>query len=188
MLWEPLDDVLGQGDLRLGEEDGGRVLRYHDHVFPVAAGTWDGDEADVAAVLARQHYVLAGWRERDEVLNYRRFFDVDGLVAVRVEVPDVFDATHRVLLDLNHRGIVEGFRIDHPDGLADPEGYLDRLRVRAAARAPRSGWRRSSRGRSGCRTGPATAPPATTPPGDHRRAGRPDHGAGAAARLGGHRR
>ncbi len=130
VLWEPLDDVLGKGDLRLGEENGGRVLRYHDHVFPVAAGTWDGDpSADVAAVLARQHYVLAGWRERDAVLNYRRFFDVDSLIAVRVELPDVFDATHQVLVDLNHRGIVEGYRIDHPDGLADPEGYVDRLRA-----------------------------------------------------------
>ena len=73
--------------------------------------------------------MLAGWREKDDVLNYRRFFDVDGLVAVRVEEPDVFDATHRVLVDLNHRGIVEGFRIDHPDGLADPAGYVDRLRA-----------------------------------------------------------
>ncbi len=130
VLWEPLADVLAKGDLRLGEENGERVLRYHDHVFPVAPDTWDGDAgADVAVVLDRQHYLLAGWREKDDVLNYRRFFDVDGLVAVRVEEPDVFDATHRVLVDLNHRGIVEGFRIDHPDGLADPAGYVDRLRA-----------------------------------------------------------
>ena len=130
VLWEPLVDVLEKGDLRLGEENGGQVLRYHDHVFPVADGTWDGDaSADVTAVLSAQHYVLAGWRERDEVLNYRRFFDVDGLIAVRVELPDVFEATHRLLVDLNHRGIVEGYRIDHPDGLADPAGYVDRLRA-----------------------------------------------------------
>jgi (1->4)-alpha-D-glucan 1-alpha-D-glucosylmutase len=130
VLWEGLADVLAKGDLRLGEENGQRVLRYHDHVFPVAPGSWDGDPgADVAEVLARQHYLLAGWREKDDVLNYRRFFDIDGLIAVRVEEPDVFDATHRVLLDLNQRGIVEGFRIDHPDGLADPAGYVDRLRA-----------------------------------------------------------
>ena len=130
VLWESLADVLAKGDLRLGEENGERVLRYHDHVFPVAPGTWDGDAAaDVADVLARQHYLLAGWREKDDVLNYRRFFDIDGLIAVRVEEPDVFEATHRVLLDLNHRGIVEGFRIDHPDGLADPAGYVDQLRA-----------------------------------------------------------
>jgi (1->4)-alpha-D-glucan 1-alpha-D-glucosylmutase len=131
VLWESLDDVLAHGDLHLGEEQGEQVLRYHDHVFPIADGTWDGDaNADVPAVLSRQHYRLAGWRESDTVLNYRRFFDVDTLVAVRVEEPDVFDATHELLLELNHRGLVEGFRIDHPDGLADPGGYLDRLRSR----------------------------------------------------------
>ena len=130
VLWDPLEEALAKGDLRLGEGSGERVLRYHDHVFPLADGTWDGDpDADVRTVLGRQHYRLAGWREKDAVLNYRRFFDVDSLIAVRVEEPDVFEATHRVLLDLNHQGVVEGFRIDHPDGLADPAGYLERLRA-----------------------------------------------------------
>jgi (1->4)-alpha-D-glucan 1-alpha-D-glucosylmutase len=131
VLWEPLEDVLAKNDLRLGDENGGgQVLRYHDHVFPVSEGSWDGDpNADVSVVLARQNYALAGWRERDEILNYRRFFDVDSLIAVRVEEPDVFEATHRTLLDLNHAGIIEGFRIDHPDGLADPTGYLEQLRA-----------------------------------------------------------
>ncbi len=130
VLWEPLADVLAKNDLRLGDENGGHVLRYHDHVFPVADGTWDGSpSADVTAVLDRQHYALASWRDRDEILNYRRFFDVDSLIAVRVEEADVFEATHRVLLDLNHAGVIEGFRIDHPDGLADPTGYLEQLRA-----------------------------------------------------------
>jgi (1->4)-alpha-D-glucan 1-alpha-D-glucosylmutase len=130
VLWENLDEVLAGTDLRPGEEDGQQVLRYHDHVFPLAEGTWDGDPAvDVATLLERQHYRLGGWRERDTVLNYRRFFDVDGLIAVRVEQADVFEETHRVLLDLNQRGIIEGLRIDHPDGLADPRGYLEMLRA-----------------------------------------------------------
>jgi (1->4)-alpha-D-glucan 1-alpha-D-glucosylmutase len=129
VLWEDLDAVLAKHELRLGEENGERVLRYHDHVFPVAEGTWDGDpNAEVADVLFAQHYRLAGWRDRDDVLNYRRFFDVDSLIAVRVEEPDVFDATHALLVELNHAGVIDGFRIDHPDGLADPEGYLVRLR------------------------------------------------------------
>ena len=62
------------------------------------------------------------------MLGYRRFFDVDTLIAIRVELDDVFDATHALLLDLYADGVVDGFRIDHPDGLADPEGYLERLR------------------------------------------------------------
>ncbi len=129
VLGEPLADVIASGDLRLDEQDGRPVLRYFDHDFPVADGTAPSG-ADVAEVLKGQHYVLAHWRERDAVLNYRRFFDVDSLIAVRVEEEDVFDATHALLVDLNQRGVVEGFRIDHPDGLADPQGYLELLRSR----------------------------------------------------------
>ncbi len=92
---------------------------------PSLAGTLGGSVEDV---LARQHYVLASWRQKDEVLGYRRFFDVDSLVAVRVELPEVFDATHALLVDLYERGVVDGFRVDHPDGLADPQGYLSNLR------------------------------------------------------------
>jgi len=125
VLGGTLDEALGAGEITLGEHEGAPVLRYFDHVFPVAPGT-EGD--DVAEVLARQHYLLANWRDSDTLLNYRRFFDVTELIAVRVELDDVFDATHRLLLDLNHRGVIEGFRIDHPDGLADPEGYLRQLR------------------------------------------------------------
>jgi (1->4)-alpha-D-glucan 1-alpha-D-glucosylmutase len=128
VLGDTLEETLDRGELTLSERGGRPVVCYHDHVFPVAEGTAGGGKDDVGEVLARQHYLLASWREKDDVLNYRRFFDIDGLVAVRVEDPDVFDATHRVLLDLNHRGVVEGFRIDHPDGLADPEGYLRALR------------------------------------------------------------
>ncbi|MGZ8736151.1 MAG: malto-oligosyltrehalose synthase [Nocardioides sp.] len=126
LLGDTVEAEVASGSLTLGEHDGRPVIDYHDHVFPVAEGTTGGD---VAAVLARQHYRLGSWREKDELLNYRRFFDIDGLIAVRVEDPDVFEATHRVLLDLNRRGVVEGFRIDHPDGLADPEGYLRDLRA-----------------------------------------------------------
>jgi (1->4)-alpha-D-glucan 1-alpha-D-glucosylmutase len=125
ILGGTLEEALAAGELTLDEHDGATVVRYYDHVFPVAPGTEGGD---VAEVLARQHYVLANWRDSDALLNYRRFFDVTELIAVRVELPDVFEATHRLLLDLNHRGVVEGFRIDHPDGLADPEGYLRQLR------------------------------------------------------------
>lgn len=125
LLGGTLEEALDAGELTLDEYDGQPVVRYFDHVFPVAPGTEVGD---VREVLARQHYVLANWRDSDALLNYRRFFDVTELIAVRVELPDVFEATHRLLLDLNRRGVIQGFRIDHPDGLADPEGYLRRLR------------------------------------------------------------
>lgn len=100
------------------------VLRYHDHVFPVRPET---EQLPLAELVERQHYRLAYWRVADEELNYRRFFDVGTLAAVRVEDPEVFDATHALLLDLHHAGVVDGFRVDHPDGLADPRGYFRRL-------------------------------------------------------------
>lgn len=127
VLGETAADAAAAGDLHVDTYDGAPVLRYHDHVFPVAPGTAGGEVLDV---LARQHYVLAHWQDSPEVLNYRRFFDVDTLIAVRVEEEDVFDATHAVLLDLHRRGVIDAFRIDHPDGLADPQGYLDLLRAR----------------------------------------------------------
>ncbi len=129
VLGDTLEAVLAAGELTLdpaGGPDGSAVIRYHDHVFPVAPGTFD-NATDVEAVLSRQHYLLASWRDKDAVLGYRRFFDVDTLIAVRVELDDVFDATHAVLLDLHAAGVIDGFRIDHPDGLADPEAYLERL-------------------------------------------------------------
>jgi (1->4)-alpha-D-glucan 1-alpha-D-glucosylmutase len=100
------------------------VLRYNDHVFPVRAGT---EHLPLADLVAAQHYRLAYWRVADEELNYRRFFDVGSLAAIRVEDPDVFDATHRLVVDLVRTGTVDGLRIDHPDGLADPQDYLARL-------------------------------------------------------------
>jgi (1->4)-alpha-D-glucan 1-alpha-D-glucosylmutase len=130
LLGAPLAEVVAAGELRLDVDEGRQLVRYYDHVLPVADGTWDGTpDADVSDVLSRQHYRLASWRERDQVLNYRRFFDVDSLIAVRVEDPDVFEATHRLLVDLDHAGVIDGLRIDHPDGLADPTGYLERLRA-----------------------------------------------------------
>jgi (1->4)-alpha-D-glucan 1-alpha-D-glucosylmutase len=125
LLGAPLDEVLAADELSLDEHAGEPVIAYYDQRFPVAPNTLGGSVADV---LSRQHYLLASWREKDDVLGYRRFFDVDTLVAVRVELSEVFDATHALLLELYDRGVVDGFRIDHPDGLADPQEYLSRLR------------------------------------------------------------
>mgnify|MGYP006195275021 CR=1 FL=1 len=68
------------------------------------------------------------WRLARTELNYRRFFSISELIGVRVEDPEVFEATHDKILELLHEGVIDGLRIDHPDGLADPEGYLRDLR------------------------------------------------------------
>lgn len=79
----------------------------------------------------RQHYELVSWRRGDAELTYRRFFAVSDLAGLRVEDPAVFDATHAELLRWVADGEVDGIRVDHPDGLRDPAGYLDRLRAAA---------------------------------------------------------
>ncbi|MEW1955160.1 malto-oligosyltrehalose synthase [Terrabacter sp. NPDC080008] len=125
VLGSSLEEVLAAGEISVGEHEGEPVVTYYDHVFPLAPGTDPG--TPLGELLDAQHYRLASWTVGDSELNYRRFFDVTSLIAVRVEDPEVFDATHRLLVDGIRSGAIDGLRIDHPDGLADPEGYLDRL-------------------------------------------------------------
>ncbi|WP_245618482.1 malto-oligosyltrehalose synthase [Knoellia aerolata] len=128
VLGSSLDEVLAAGELSVAHDGGAdgteTVLRYYDHEYPVRPGTEDLGLADL---VAAQAYRLTHWRDGAADLNYRRFFDVTTLTAVRVEDPAVFDATHALLLSLFRDGAIDGFRIDHPDGLADPGGYLARL-------------------------------------------------------------
>jgi (1->4)-alpha-D-glucan 1-alpha-D-glucosylmutase len=113
------------------------VVRYHDQEFPIAPGTLDGLEPDrigddidqLDRLLERQHYRLAFWRNAQEELNYRRFFTVDTLIGLRVEQPQVFADSHRVILDLVADGQVSGLRVDHVDGLRNPVAYLTRLKT-----------------------------------------------------------
>ncbi len=84
------------------------------------------------ALLTDQAYRLAFWRVAAEEINYRRFFDVNDLAAIRMELPEVFDAAHRLVLELVATGAVTGLRIDHPDGLYLPNEYFEKLQRRAA--------------------------------------------------------
>lgn len=130
VLGRPIGAVLADGEITVGtasvpQPDGPArqepVVRYYDHVLPIAQGT---EHLGIADLLDRQWYRLAYWKVADDELNYRRFFDVDTLAAVRVELPHVFEATHATLLRLQADGVIDGYRIDHPDGLTDPRGYL----------------------------------------------------------------
>ncbi|GAA4826895.1 malto-oligosyltrehalose synthase [Streptomyces ziwulingensis] len=118
VLGAPVGEVLDQ--LRVD----GDVLRYHDHAFPLREGT---AELPLPELLDAQWYRPAWWRLARTELNYRRFFSISELIGVRVEDPEVFEATHAVILRLLREGVLDGLRIDHPDGLADPTGYLERL-------------------------------------------------------------
>ncbi|HEU5056641.1 MAG TPA: malto-oligosyltrehalose synthase [Kofleriaceae bacterium] len=122
-------DVLARGEIRIEGEE----VAYFDRRLPIADDTRDGLEAargDVDALhrlLERQHYRLADWRVASERINYRRFFDVSDLVALRSQDPSVFERTHALALRLAQSGVASGLRIDHVDGLWDPRGYLERL-------------------------------------------------------------
>ena len=130
VLGGPVSDCLGDlklGDLNVGTGGAEPVLRYFDHVLPVRPGT---EGLPLPELLAAQHYRLADWHLAATELNWRRFFDVSSLIAVRVENPAVFEATHEVILRLVAEGLIDGLRVDHPDGLAEPRGYLRRLAER----------------------------------------------------------
>jgi len=127
VLGETAEEAISSGALRMDE--GGSVLAYHDRRFPLAPGS---EGADMAAVVAAQHYRLCFWREGLERLNYRRFFDVSDLVALRADDPEVFRRSHDLVLRLVAEGVLTGLRVDHVDGLADPAAYLRRLRDAAA--------------------------------------------------------
>ncbi|WP_461164820.1 malto-oligosyltrehalose synthase [Arthrobacter sp. R4-81] len=115
------DDDVEHLELQDGE------LRYYDHRFPLAEGTYTPGDSP-RDVHDRQHYELIAWRRADDELNYRRFFAINSLAGVRVEIPEVFDEAHAEVARWFQEGLVDGLRIDHPDGLADPGGYLRRLK------------------------------------------------------------
>ncbi|MGE1173222.1 malto-oligosyltrehalose synthase [Pseudomonas sp. BW7P1] len=87
-------------------------------------------------LLERQSYRLASWRTAADDINWRRFFDINELGGLRVERPAVFEATHGKIFRLIEEGLIDGLRIDHVDGLADPRGYCRKLRRRLDSLAP----------------------------------------------------
>jgi (1->4)-alpha-D-glucan 1-alpha-D-glucosylmutase len=101
------------------------ISELHDPEDPASFDRLDG-------LISSQPYRLSSWKVAAEEINYRRFFDVNSLAAIRMELPEVFDATHKLLLDLIGSGAFNGVRIDHIDGLANPHEYLRTLQTCAA--------------------------------------------------------
>ena len=145
VLGDEYSRVLDEGQLKVVCQEAEVTVQYFEHVFPVspdsilvprkplqeAVRDFNSDREALSAFLEAQHYRLAFWRRGDTELNYRRFFNISTLAGVRVELPQVFADTHNRILDWRQRGLVDGLRIDHPDGLRDPQQYFDRLRLAA---------------------------------------------------------
>ncbi|MBV9757329.1 MAG: malto-oligosyltrehalose synthase, partial [Alphaproteobacteria bacterium] len=141
-------DILpsGRETVRRQAEEGRAALRAPELRPAVddALAAYDPEKPEgrqlLHRLLERQHYRLAWWRAAADEINWRRFFDINELAGVRVELPQVFDATHEYVLALYADGLIDGVRIDLVDGLADPRGYCRKLRRRletaAAGRPP----------------------------------------------------
>jgi (1->4)-alpha-D-glucan 1-alpha-D-glucosylmutase len=137
ILGDELDAVIERGEIDIDVRNSEAV--YFETRLPLAAGSVGAERqalrgpdhaGAVRRILERQHYELAFWRTAAQRMNYRRFFDITDLAAVRVEQADVFDATHSLIRTLAADGVITGLRIDHIDGLRDPAGYLRMLRRR----------------------------------------------------------
>lgn len=155
-LGEPFGETLESGKLQLVYERQRLQIAYGDKRFPVARETWPQELAELIEstdddfirrglfawngrvgdpgsfdrleeILDAQPYRLASWRVAADEINYRRFFDINDLAAIRVEDPRVFAAVHRLVARFLEEGLITGLRIDHPDGLWDPEAYFQQL-------------------------------------------------------------
>lgn len=124
------EEVLAKGELVVdptpADDAPDGTLTYYDHVLPLAPGS-GALAGDLPALLAAQHYELRFWEDQNTELDYRRFFAVVELAGIRVELPDVFADSHREIVRWVRDGLADGIRVDHPDGLADPAGYLEQL-------------------------------------------------------------
>jgi (1->4)-alpha-D-glucan 1-alpha-D-glucosylmutase len=138
-------EALASGEIALHWENGHVFVRYFDHFLPLAtesaaAGAQALDDGlDPASesgrerlhkLLESQHYRLMWWRSANDEINWRRFFDVNELAAIRVEDDDVFEAVHATIFRLYAEGVIDGLRIDHVDGLSRPGEYCRKLRQR----------------------------------------------------------
>jgi len=117
------------------------ALAAMQHAFNGSPGSLESFEK-LDALLLQQHYRLAFWRVGPEEINYRRFFDINDLVSLRMELREVFEATHQLVLQLLKEEKVTGLRIDHPDGLWNPKQYF--RRIQESFQALRGGDRKSA--------------------------------------------
>lgn len=139
--------VLERGELKIDTRREELVVRYFDHLFPVCGpaansleerGAMDAsldvlnsNPQALHALLEEQHYRLAYWRAGDRALNYRRFFDIKTLIALRMDYREVFDDVHHLVVEELRKENLDGVRVDHIDGLYDPQRYLEQLREAA---------------------------------------------------------
>ena len=149
ILGKPYAQALRDGDVRLAREGQDFVLRVHDNMLPLAPSTQaplhqagpsralaahdatrESGFQPLHALLQQQHYRLALWKLANDMVDYRRFFDINELAGLRQDRTRVFEDSHALVFRLYAEGLIDGLRIDHVDGLADPHRYCRQLRHR----------------------------------------------------------
>lgn len=138
-LGEDLESAIENKSIRLKEVNGEFFLNTGESSWPVNEETTvkllnenlkmrNNDPAFLKQITDAQHYRLCNWQETNSKINYRRFFTVNSLICVNIQQQQVFDAYHKYIFELIEKGVFQGLRIDHVDGLYDPKEYLNRLR------------------------------------------------------------
>jgi (1->4)-alpha-D-glucan 1-alpha-D-glucosylmutase len=150
ILGKPYAQALREGDVRLHHAEDGYALCVHDVALPLSPptaamleragqpagvlaahdGAGEAGFARLHALVEAQHYRLALWKLANDAVNYRRFFDINELAGLRMERTRVFEDSHALIFRLYAEGLIDGVRIDHVDGLADPHRYCRQLRHR----------------------------------------------------------
>lgn len=127
-LGSTLEQAIENEELELVTEDGQFYLKYFETKWPVNDRVKSVD-TPLQEVLSSQYYRLCHWEETNERINFRRFFTVNALICLNMQYPQTFTAYHKLIITLLKQGVFQGLRVDHIDGLYDPEGYLEQLRT-----------------------------------------------------------
>lgn len=137
VLGDRYETILAKGEIRLDYNEEELILRYYEHTFPINPNsieikedtiyTINTEPEDLDQLIQKQNYRLTFYQHGPTELNYRRFFNIITLAGVRVEDPNVFKEAHAPIIHWTEQGLIDGLRVDHPDGLRDPEQYLRRL-------------------------------------------------------------
>ncbi|WIM12641.1 malto-oligosyltrehalose synthase [Enhydrobacter sp.] len=117
LLGRPLHEAIAAKEVTVGDREGWAVLRYYDHQLPMTGPD-----------IERQPYRLGWWRTANDRINWRRFFDINDLVCLRMEDAETFENVHALIFRLYREGLIDGVRVDHVDGLNDPASYCRKLR------------------------------------------------------------
>ncbi|AYL98598.1 malto-oligosyltrehalose synthase [Mucilaginibacter celer] len=137
-LGDDLDAVIDNGELGIVRVKGKLFFNYADSHWPLQPASYppknktlaviNGDKESLKTITGQQHYRFCSWKETDKQINFRRFFTVNGLICLNIQHDEVFNHFHQLIHALLQQDVIQGLRIDHVDGLYDPEKYLQQLR------------------------------------------------------------